>query len=57
MRERTNHGIVIMDDRGRTGEGCNHKMLWNDEWDELRGDLLWLLDRFDYFVHQVGGEM
>ena len=57
MREKTNHSMGIMDERGRSNPEDNSQMLWNSEWEELRGNLLYLQDRLDYFIHEHANSM
>ncbi len=43
------HSITIMDAGGRSNPEGNSKMLWNSSWNELRQNILGLVDKIDAF--------
>lgn len=55
-RRRLNNAIGIMDDRGRGNEGNNSRMLWNREWDEVRGEIFNVMEYVDLYLKHMESE-
>lgn len=52
MREVTNESIGIMDSSAGNPED-NSRMIWNSDFEEMRRKLVWLIDRFNFFIHEM----